>query len=458
MFVITFPLLLLLLLFLVNVVVLTSAALVSDEYAMNVLMHNQRQISYARRLQGPPPPPGGGGVGPPGGGSQLPPGASTSTLCGNAVCNRDASSISGNFMSRSGLLFDSSTGKFSGTLVTNGCPNHISAYHFNGVFDANVPVSTAQCISQTLPATGYDSLSLPKAAPLRGVIGVTISGGEHLYGPMDAGFTVGQVCTNTRGICPGGTDTLMCAAWHEAVCGTKNLKGSTSSTMHMLLSDCGGHAGYHNHEGLNCEYNASSRFSGHSQMVGIFLTGQALFGMYESTGTFPTDLDACNGHYGPTPATTVTNSDGTTNTYGATTNTYHYHVTPTAPFFAGCFGPVASWAIAKALYPSCSDSTTSACSCNPYGLSGSSCTCGDGSLLTVCTSIGKYTNYKINCPLYKQGSMSMSQVDMNDSSCKPCVGNCEGSIAVISGTSNIKVSMTRLSLFVVLMICIFLTY
>jgi len=92
MFVIT-----VLLLFL-NVVVLTSAALVSDEYAMNVLMHNQREISHARRLQGPGPPgggpPGGGG----GGGGQLPPGASTSTLCGNSVCNRDATSVSGNFI------------------------------------------------------------------------------------------------------------------------------------------------------------------------------------------------------------------------------------------------------------------------------------------------------------------------------------------------------------------------
>jgi hypothetical protein len=388
----------------------TSASLVSDEFAMNVLLQRQREITHERRLQ-----PGGGGS---------TAGSTTSTSCTSTTCSRTSTSVSGNYMSRSSLLYDTSTGKFSGSFITNGCPNHYQAYHYNGVYDSNVPTTSPSCIVQTIPATGYSTV--PKAAPLRSVIGYTISGGEKLYGPMDAGFTVGQVCTNTRGVCPGGTDTMMCAAWHERVCGTTNLKGYTSG-MHMLLSDCGGHAGYHNHEGLNCEYNASSRFSGHSEIVGLMLTGQALFGMYESTGTFPTDLDACSGHFGPTPATTVTNSDGTTNTYEATTNTYHYHVTPTAPFFAGCFGPIASLTAAKALYPSCSDSTTTTCSCNPYGLSGSSCTCSDGSLLSVCTALGKYTNYKINCPIFRHGtSSSMSQVVTTDSTCIPCTGNCGG--------------------------------
>jgi hypothetical protein len=424
--------------------------LISDEWVLSVLLHNQRSVTYERRLQpGPPPgggggpPPGGGGGGPPpgggGGGAALPEGASISTICGTTSCTRTSTSISGNFMSRAGLTYNTSNGKFNGTLVTNGCPNHVEAYHFNGVFDAMVPVSNPVCISQTIPASSTYT-TLPVAAPLRGVIGVTISGGEHLYGPMDAGFTVGQVCTDNRGICPGGTDTLMCAAWHEKVCGTKNLKGQTASTMHMLLSDCGGHAGYHNHEKLSCEYNSSSRFAGHSKMVGIFLTGQALFGMYEDTGTMPTNLDACNGHYGNTPATTVINNDGSTTTYPATTNTYHYHVTPHPPFFAGCFGPVASLSAAKALYPSCSDSVTSSCTCNPHGSSGSSCSCAEGSLLSVCTSLGSYKNYKINCPLYKHNADSMSQVNTTDPNCKPCASNCEG-VAVISGAHNLHVSI-----------------
>ncbi len=426
----------------------TQSTLVSDEWAMSVLLHSQRALlSHERRLQNPPPPGGGGGGGgpPPGGGSALPDGASISTSCPSSPCERTSTSVSGNYMSRTGLTYDSSTGKFSGTLITNGCPNHVGAYQFDGIYDKNVPVSSAVCISQTIPASSKYT-TLPLATPLRGVIGVTISGGEHLYGPMDAGFTVGQVCTDSRGVCPGGTDTLMCAAWHEKVCGTKNLKGQTSTTMHMLLSDCGGHAGYHNHEKLKCEYNSSSRFSGHSKMVGVFLTGQALFGMYEDTGSFPSTLDACNGHYGPTPSTTVMNSDGSSTTYSATSYTYHYHVTPHPPFFAGCFGPVASLSAAKALYPSCSDSTTSTCSCNPYGSSGSSCSCEAGSLLSVCTSLGSYKDYKIDCPVYKQGSDSMSQVNTTDPSCKPCATNCEGGVSQISGASRIHESMTMFAI------------
>ena len=112
--------------------------------------------------------------------------------------------------------------------------------------DTLINAGAASCISQTLPAPGFTAPSTSGtavAAPLRSVIGYSISGGENIYGPMDAGFTLGQVCTNSRGACPAGTDTRMCGALHEKVCGTTGLKGHTSATMHMLLSDCGGHAG-----------------------------------------------------------------------------------------------------------------------------------------------------------------------------------------------------------------------
>ena len=141
---------------------------------------------------------------------------------------------------------------------------------------------------------------------------------------MDNGFAIGDVCTNSRGACPAGTDTRLCGALHEKVCGTTALKGYTAATMHMLLSDCGGHAGYHVHESLACEYDAAA--AGHSTMVAVMLDGRAVFGQYESTGVKPTDLDACGGHTGPTPASTIKNSDNTTNVYGATASTYHYHV------------------------------------------------------------------------------------------------------------------------------------
>jgi len=209
----------------------------------------------------------------------------------------------------------------------------------------------------------------------------------------------------------------MCGAYIEAACGTKNLKGNTTSTMHMLMSDCGGHAGYHNHQELACEYSATD--AGHSKLTAILLDGRGLYGQYESTGVKPTDLDACNGHTGPTPVTTVG-----ANTYPATTSVYHYHITTEAPFFAGCFGPVASLAAANALYPSQCPSSGATCSCAGVTTSGSSCSCADGTRMSVCTSLGRYTDYIINCPVYKHGSTSQSQVVTTDSTCVPCAGNC----------------------------------
>jgi len=87
---------------------------------------------------------------------------------------------------------DTTTGIFTGSITTNQCPNHAGAYQFNGVKDNLVGAATASCITFTVPVSGYSG---PKAAPLLNGIGYTISGGEVLYGPMDAGFTVGQVTT-----------------------------------------------------------------------------------------------------------------------------------------------------------------------------------------------------------------------------------------------------------------------
>ena len=401
-----------------------SSVLQSDEHVLEVLLRHHRSISIARRLQGMGPP-GGGGGGPPGGGGATAPGATTANTCGNSTCTKTGG---GSYMNRAALSWSASgstAGTFSGSFTTNGCPNHAGAYEYNGVVDSLVPTSSASCIQQTIPASSSYATP-PAAAPLRGVIGYTISGGEQLYGPMDAGFSAGQVCTNGIGVCPAGTDTRMCGAWLERVCGTKNLKGNTSATMHMLLSDCGGHAGYHNHERLACEYSPTA--AGHSAMVAVMLDGRALFGQYEATGAKPTDLDACGGHYGPTPASTVSNSDGTTNTYGATTNAYHYHVQSEAPFFVGCFGPVSGVAAAKALYPSCADSSAStACSC---GASSASCSCAAGSSWSVCTSLGSYSSYRLDCPIYSPG---LSQRNETDKSCVPCAGSCPGVGAGDSG-------------------------
>jgi hypothetical protein len=317
----------------------------------------------------------------------------------------------GNYCVRN-LTLNTDTGVFSGSLVTNACPNHAGAYEYGGVRDANVPAASASCQKWTLPVAAYvASAGSPKAAPLRLGIGYTISGGETIYGPMDAGFTAGQVCTVAHGTCPAGTDTRMCGALIERACGTAQLKGNTSASMHMLLSDCGGHAGYHVHEGLACEYSAAA--AGHSALVGVLLDGRGLFGQFEGTGARPADLDACNGHYGPTPATRVG-----ADVYAATINTYHYHLTTEAPFTAGCFGPVASLAAAKALYASCA-AGGAACSC----AQSATCSCVAGAVMTnVCTSLGLYTSYTLDCPVYSE--RAAPQVVTNDARCVPCAGNC----------------------------------
>ena len=47
-----------------------------------------------------------------------------------------------------------------------------------------------QCYQTSLPASGYTGGAT--AAPLRGAVGYTLAG-VNIYGPMDAGFTAGQV-------------------------------------------------------------------------------------------------------------------------------------------------------------------------------------------------------------------------------------------------------------------------
>ena len=402
------------------------ATLLSDEHVIRALLNNGRRAAQSRALPGPPGggggPPGGGGGGP-GGGNSLSPGAAADTSCTSSTCT---TSGGGNFMNITALKYDATTGVFSGSLVTNTCPNHAGAYKYNGVLDTNVGAASASCQKFTLPVSGYTAGTLT-AAPLRLGIGYTISGGELIYGPMDAGFTAGQVCTNGVGTCPAGTDTRMCGALIEKACGTANLKGNTTASMHMLLSDCGGHAGYHNHEGIACEYSATS--AGHSALVGVLLDGRGLYGQYESTGTHPTNLDACNGHLGPTPAVTVSTSTGSV-TYAASTNVYHYHMTVNAPFVAGCFGPATSLAAANALYSTCTKS--SLCTCDQT----KTCSCSGGQYMSsICTSLGSYSSYTLDCPIYQDNSAgtSQSQVNSTDPSCVPCAGNCGGTS---SGTSS----------------------
>jgi hypothetical protein len=175
----------------------------------------------------------------------------------------------------------------------------------------------------------------------------------------------------------------------EATCGT------SAVTRSLFLSDCGGHASpWHYHTSLNCAINSSYTWltlaaaSGHSPIAGVMLDGRGLYGPYESAGARPSNLDACGGHTGPVPAYSAT-INGAAVTVPAASSVYHYHVQSGGPFTIGCFGPVASVAAAKVLYPAGCGGASGACSAAAQ-LSGG---CGSGYTWTACTSKGALTGY-----------------------------------------------------------------
>ena len=136
--------------------------------------------------------------------------------------------------------------------------------------------------------------------------------------PTELGFSEGSVCDNGVGSCPSLGDVGLCAAKLEYECGT----GHTGPG---IMSDCGTHATpIHMHEGAECEYDENDA-SGHSTLVGVILDGRGIYGRWEGAGLLARDmpfganaLDACNGHSGPVPATTINGV-----TYPAMANVYH---------------------------------------------------------------------------------------------------------------------------------------
>mmetsp|Transcript_27209 Transcript_27209/g.42546 ORF Transcript_27209/g.42546 Transcript_27209/m.42546 type:complete len:477 (-) Transcript_27209:1274-2704(-) len=114
-----------------------------------------------------------------------------------------------------------------------------------------------------------------------------------------------------------------------------------------------GHAmPYHYHFDLSCDYNTNLN-TVHSPLTGFALDGKGFYGKYEDSNGIPTDLDYCNGHYGPVPA----DPD-----LGVPANTcmYHYHASDAKPFTVACYGPVTTKAECDALFPdACGDDSTS---------------------------------------------------------------------------------------------------
>ena len=300
------------------------------------------------------------------------------------------------------LTYNTGSGVFTGSLTTNQCPSDPRAYSFGGVM-AQGPINNAECVTQTFPAVTV----LPAAANLRGAVGWSVQG-ENVYGPFDAGFMYGMLCDN--GQCPPGSDVEFCGFDIERQCGSDGFRSE------MLLSDCGGHATpWHYHTALACAYDPTA--AGHSSLAAVILDGRGLYGKYESTGVLPTDLDACGGHFGYTPESTIGS-----NVYPAsTTQVYHYHVQDQAPFTIGCLGPVTSLAQAKALYPSCS-------------ATGKNCTsikdCSAGDLYNSCTSAG-FASYVLDCPVFSNAPTGELFNQITPTlECPYCVGNitCEGTV------------------------------
>ncbi|KAI8619156.1 YHYH protein-domain-containing protein [Chytriomyces sp. MP71] len=263
-------------------------------------------------------------------------GGASSCSSVSGVCPHDGS---GNYINLSGISYSTSTGMFTGNLITNLCPSSsYSNYSYSGSTLTSQGGAMASCMTTTISKyTG------PTGAPLRQAIGYTVNG-ENIFGPMDNGFTSGQVCTGSS--CDSGTDVYSCFTQMAIQCGS-------SFNYAMGLDMCNGHATpYHLHKDAVCLYDRNA--TGHSPLIGFALDGRGIYGYKESSYSYPTDLDYCGGHYGPVPATTVNGV-----TFPAASYVYHYHMQPQAPFSLGCYGPVADLATCKSLYTTCGTGTSS---------------------------------------------------------------------------------------------------
>jgi hypothetical protein len=164
--------------------------------------------------------------------------------------------------------------------------------------------------------------------------------GENIYGPFEAGFgaqqeniIAGLGCSDpSLGYVDGGIDTYTAEQVVAHGCGIQ-LPREENGQYVSLLDECGGHTQeYHFHERLGCLYDALEG-SRHSSQVGEALDGLFLYGKWEHYGAAGTEryqvlpeLDACGGHFGPTPEYPQGEA-------------YHYHVQDRAPFTIGCYCP-----------------------------------------------------------------------------------------------------------------------
>lgn len=95
-----------------------------------------------------------------------------------------------------------------------------------------------------------------------------------------------------------------------------------------FIDSCNGHGlptglTYHYHGIPYCISDALDTVGEHSKITGYLLDGYPIYGPQDVNGAVPTDLDACNSHFGPTPEYPE--------------GIQHYHTTETAPYIANCY-------------------------------------------------------------------------------------------------------------------------
>lgn len=106
-----------------------------------------------------------------------------------AFCSSDGST---NSVTRS-LTYDATTGKFTGTMTTNLCPNFPFANYSTG----EVAKAKAEVSSKTITFPGSGYANPPLAAPTRGAVAYSLYG-VNIYGPMDNGFATGSGMLNRQ--------------------------------------------------------------------------------------------------------------------------------------------------------------------------------------------------------------------------------------------------------------------
>lgn len=144
-------------------------------------------------------------------GLQTTPGSSTSTACGVLPTNcAIPSATTSSARTTVSLTYSTTTGVFTGYIVTSQCPAWPADFQYNGTLVTH-PVPSS-CIQQNFPAEVYNP---PAALSIAGRIGLAIRSGENLYGGLEQGFALGFACTNSLGTCTKGADVSTCAAQLE---------------------------------------------------------------------------------------------------------------------------------------------------------------------------------------------------------------------------------------------------